>query len=227
MRLAQQVKMVGLDRFLPELLLGASQCPSDIAASYIRQAAIDLCEQSNVLRRKIIVEAQAGVGDYLLEPPDCTRTNKIVEVCDHLGNTYLRDIKARCEAPCAVTCVDACGNGEWFPMQRMRVWFDQPNVLNVRPLPRFDVDLGYVIEISVIPDRDACELDEILYQRYAPTIVSGALAYLQLQANQPWTNPALARVNKDQFKVGSARALGDVLVGAAGASHRLVARRIV
>jgi hypothetical protein len=112
-------------------------------------------------------------------------------------------------------------------MQRLRVWFEQPNVFNVRPIPRFDLDLGFVVEISVVPDRDACEVDELLYQRYAPTIVAGALSYLQLQQGQPWSNPGLAQANKRQFNVGAARALGDVLVGTAGGNHRLTARRIV
>lgn len=227
MRLAKTVKMVGLDVFLPELLLTAPALPSDIAASYIRQAIIDLAEQSNCLRRHLFVEAQAGAGDYLLEPPDCTHTNKIVKVCDRQGGDYFVRPGGHCEVPCAVSCADVCGHGSWFPMQHLQVWFEQPNVLNIRPVPRVDLDLGYTVEISVTPDRDACEVDEILYQRYSPTIVAGALSYLQLQAGQPWSNPGLSKANKDAFKIGSARALGDVLLGAASGPQRLTTRRIV
>jgi len=114
-----------------------------------------------------------------------------------------------------------------MPMQRLQVWFEQPNVLNINPVPRVDLDIGYVVEIVVIPDRDACEIDEIMYQRYAPTIVSGALAYLQLQQNQPWSNPGLSQANSNKFKIGSARALGDILLGAASGPQRLTTRRIV
>jgi hypothetical protein len=227
MRLAKTVKMIGLDVFLPELLMSAPALPSDIGASYIRQAVIDFAEQSNSLRRTIFVEAQAGCSDYLLEPPDCTHTNKIVRVCDARGNDYFVESRAPCAPPCAVTCVDACGPGGWFPMQTLRVWFEQPNVLNVSPVPRVDLDLGFTVEISVIPDRDACEVDENVYQRYAPTIVAGALSYLQLQAGQPWSNPGLSKANRDSFKLGSARALGDVLLGASSGLKRLTTRRIV
>jgi hypothetical protein len=227
MRLAKTVKMVGLDVFLPELLMSAPALPSDIAASYIRQAAIDLAEQSNCLRRQIIVESQAGCSDYLLEPPDCTRTNKIVRVCDARGNEYFVDSRAPCAPPCAVSCIDACCSGDWFPMSTLRVWFEQPNVFNVLPTPRVDLDLGFTVEISVVPDRDACEVDELLYQRYSPTIVAGALSYLHLQPGQPWSNPGLSKANKDTFKIGSARALGDVLLGASSGAKRMTTRRIV
>lgn len=229
-KLVETVEMVKLERFTPEIILATPDVPTDIAENYVRQAAIELAEDSHILRRKINIATQAGVTDYQLEPPDCTHTLKIVEVCDWMGRRYTVLPNVPCEPPCGVSITDACGGcapGGFIARSTIWVAFTQPNELEVRPVPGVDIDLGYKVEISVAPDRDACELDEILYQRYAPTIHQGALWHIYMLPGKPWSSPQLARYHEGEFKKLKSRAQLDALVGASGANHRMTTRRFV
>lgn len=227
MKLLKTVRKVPLEKFLPELILAVPQVSNDIAESYIRQAAIKLVEQSHCLKREIGVETQSGVTDYLLTAGDGTITDKIDEICDWLGRPYYILPNQPCIPPCAVRCVDICGPGGFAPLSPITAWFEQPNILHVRPVPAVDIDLGYRVKLSVIPSREACDLDEILYERYQPVLVAGALADLYAQPEKPWTNLALSKVKMDEFKIGCARALGDSATGARQGVHKMTTARFV
>jgi hypothetical protein len=233
MRLITIPKKVPLHVFTPELILAVPQVPTDIAESYIRQSAIDLVEQSHCLKRDIAIATQAGVSDYQLEPGDGTHTDKIDQVCDWLGRPYTVLPNKPCFPPCGVRCVDFCapgtngGLGTFAPLSPVVAWFEQPNEFHVNPVPQVDVDLGFMVKLSVIPDRDACDLDELLYQRYQPAIVAGALAYLYEMPDKAWTNIALSVAKRKESNMKTARALGDAMTGAKQGVHRMTTARFV
>jgi len=83
MRMITVPKKVPLSIFTPELILAVPQVPTDIAESYIRQAAIDLVEQAHCLKREIRIETQAGVSDYLLASGDGERVDSVPSRSDH------------------------------------------------------------------------------------------------------------------------------------------------
>ena len=67
--------------------------------------------------------------------------------------------------------------------------------------------------IAVAPKRDACEVDEIMYERYLDAVVSGTLAELYKMANASWHNAALAQLRDAQYAqkvsgIGVDRVLG-------------------
>lgn len=257
MNLVEKQPMVPLSVFLPQLLLSAPQIPEGVAESYIRDAAILLAEQSMILKRTVAIPLQAGCGEALLEPPDCTHTWAIDRVCDFMGRWYT----VLPDQPCMVTCgsglgpslsaLSCCVSGAqpvlppnsscgpicepgvgWWWGSPFTVWFEQPNHLRIQPLPQVDVeDMGLRVRLTVLPDRDACELDELIYQRYSPVVVAGALSLLYAMPNvdgsAPWSAPALAKLKEREFKVGCARAFGDALVGVAKRSYRMTAQRII
>ncbi len=257
MNIVEARPMVPLSAFLPQLLLSAPQVPDAVAESYIRDAAILLAEQASLLKRIVTVPIQAGCRDILLEPPDCTRTWAIDSICDFAGRWY----RVLPDQPCMVECgsglgpslsaLSCCVTGAqpvlppsascgplgapgvgWWWGTPFTCWFEQPNHLRINPLPQVDVDdIGMRVRLSVVPERDACELDELLYQRYAPVVVAGALQLLYAMPNvdgsAPWSAPALVKMKEREFKVGCARALGDALVGVAKGVHRMTAQRIL
>lgn len=231
MRLVTKPRMVPLSAFTPELILAVPELQDEIAESYIRQAAIDFALQTNALRRVVAIEAQAGVGDYMLDAGQHVVVNRIVRVCDWRGNSYYVSPGKACRPPCWVSvaeiCPSSCGGGAFGHNPVLTVEFVDPNELHVRPVPEVDFDLGYEVEVSVIPTREACELDEAMFAKHAPVIVSGALKYLHLMPNRRWSNPGLAQAADQAFKLGCARALGDALVGVSGGSHRLTTRRVL
>lgn len=257
MNFIQKYPMVPLSAFLPQLVLSAPQVPEPIAESYIRDAAILMCEQASLLKREMTVSLQAGCRDILLEPPDCTHTWALDQVCDFNGNWY----RTLPEQPCMVQCgsglgpslsaLSCCVTGAqpvlpptascgplcapgvgWWWGTPFACWFEQPNHLHIDPIPQVDVeDIGLRVRMTVVPDRDACELDEIIYQRYAPVVVAGALQLLYAMPNidgsAPWSAPALVKMKEREYKVGMARAFGDSLVGVAKRTYRMTAQRIV
>lgn len=62
------------------------------------------------------------------------------------------------------------------------------------------------VEYSVIPCRDACEVDEYLYKHHKTAIVAGALASLHLMPQRPWTSGEAARQRRVQFEEDVAEA---------------------
>jgi hypothetical protein len=249
-RIEIDVPQVELEKFLPELLLSAPGCPQEIAASYVRQAAIDMAESSSMLRRIVRVDLQAGVQSYLVEPPDCVRTIGITRVINSLGGNGqgfgfgvggYRMVPDDTPIPfdgCLTMPLGCCGGafpdggggfgigtgyGYGPPVAR----FTQPNELLVSPIPQCDGDLGLRVELIVAPTRETCTLDRVYYDRYAPALVSGALMYLYRLPKQDWTDYNLGQKMETEFKKWTTKAAGDRLLGAARGPFRLVTPRIL
>lgn len=56
------------ERFIPETIVGIEDPDEDIAANYIRQAAIDFARRGRVLQREILIQLQPEQCTYPLEP---------------------------------------------------------------------------------------------------------------------------------------------------------------
>lgn len=236
MRLCSTPDKVTLEEFLPELRLLANNVPSDIAAAYIRTAAIEFAERTAAVKRSVFVDLQCGVQQYLLEPPDedSSRTVSIDWICDTRGRRHYLRPNQPCELTCACVCPGACDvgplqqTGPW-PTQTvfLPMWFEQPNTLVVRQNVRFDGQTGLRVNLNVAPKRDACDLDRVLFERYLMTLVNGAAGYLLLQQKQDWYNPQLAKECERKFKIGMAQGATDALIGESRGPFRAHAQRIV
>jgi hypothetical protein len=237
MRLCNTPDKVALDEFLPELQLLVSGVPSEIAAAYVRTAAIEFAERSLVLKRDVHVDLQCGVQEYLLEPPDedTSRTIAIDFVCDDRGRRHV----VRPNEPCNLICPCFCGPGcneSGYPLHdvgpyplnaSLPVWFKQPNSLFVLEPVRADFETPLRVTMSIAPDRDACDVDRLLYQRYLMPIVMGAASYLMLMPKQDWYAPQLAQKMEKDFKIAQARAAIDAMIGVSRGPFRAHAQRIV
>lgn len=237
-RIETDVPQVELEAFLPELMLSAPGLPQEIAASYIRQAAIDMAESGNTLRRTVRIELQAGVQNYLLEPPDCVRTIGVSRISGRNGwcNSGYRMVPDDVPMPaigCLQVPVAGCAAFGFGPSAN-QAWgvggiakLQNPNELWVSPVPQCDADLGIEVELIVAPKRDACTVDRVMFDRYAPALVAGALMYLYRLPKQDWTDYNLAQKMETEFKKWTTKASGDRLLGAARGPFRLVTPRIV
>ena len=236
MRLCDTPEMVPLDDFLPELRLIAAGVPSEIAASYIRTAAIEFAERSLVLKREVFVDLQCGVQEYLLEPSedDTMRTIAIDFVCDSRGRRHFVRPNEPCLLNCPCLCTIGCDTGPlqqtgpmpfetlWLPL-----WFKQPNSLFVRAPVRSDGRADLRVTLSVAPKRDACELDRVLLERYLMGIVAGAAGYLLLQPKQDWYAPQLGAKYQRDFKIAQAYAATNALINESRGPFRVHAQRVV
>jgi hypothetical protein len=240
-RIEIDVPQVELEAFLPELMLSAPGLPQEIAASYIRQAAIDMAESANLLRRTVRVIAQAGVQSYLLEPPDCVRTIGISRVVGMGNQGGFRVVPDDIPIPtngCMTLGLGCCGafpdggggygiGGAACGWLSATAQFQQPNELILTPIPQCEGDLGIRVDLIVAPKRDACTLDTLLFERYAPALVAGALMYLYRLPKQDWTDYNLSQKMETEFKKWTTKASGDRLLGAMRGPFRLVTPRIV
>ena len=185
--------------FIPEIVARVPKLFDEVAAHYVREAAIEFAQRAKVLRQIITVDLQAGVSDVLLEP-DCgmhvVSIHKLCADCDCAQHYEL--IPGR---PCGIACDGAS------------VWFVPPTTLSISPSPRVDREGAFWALVSVAPDRDACELPEILYQRYSDRLVVGALSKIHLMKGEAWYDAPLADRMEKKFNAGVTVAALDRLTG--------------
>lgn len=206
---------VTLDLFVHEIALALGDMPDGIAENFVRQAAIDFCERSQIIRRVVDIDLICGVSDYPILLPD-ERIVSIQRVC----------VGDRCCAERAVLSASApCETGCTF--HGHSIWFVPPDSLNIRPTPSVDRAKAIRVHVAVAPLRDACELDSVLYERYHETILDGALARLYLAKTTPWHDKELANLHKTQFDQGIAAAGLDRLTGDTRGPFKMAFRRII
>jgi hypothetical protein len=58
------------ERWLPEVIIGIEDPDEEIAANYVRQAAIEFCKGARVLQREVVIQLEPGVTRYPVFPYD-------------------------------------------------------------------------------------------------------------------------------------------------------------
>lgn len=76
--ITEAIDTYGWDRWLPEVIVGIDDPDEEIAANYVRQAAIDFCEGGRVLQREIRIDLQPQVDLYPVFPYDGERIVGII-----------------------------------------------------------------------------------------------------------------------------------------------------
>lgn len=174
--------MIPYSDFIPEIKLALGEIPDDVAESYVRQSAIDFCVRSQVLVRKVEIDMQAGVTTYPVKTLGCEQIVSIQRIC---AGAQCQSLQLLTHEPCD-TGLQAHGG----------VWFVPPNELRVTTAPTTDRKGGIVVFVAVAPERDSCECDPILYERYHEAIINGALARLYLAKATPWHDKTLAEYHR-------------------------------
>lgn len=227
--LPELTEKVRLEVFLPEIRMLAPGCPDEIIASYVRQAAIELADKTLCLKREATLALQGGVREYLLEPDDCVRVVSIDWVCDARGTRHFPKPHQPCVVPCAAgACWPTCQGAEFNPFEGYQwVTFKQPNSFILSFEPKVDMGVGMLVRMSVAPKRDACDIDELLYEKYAQDIHAGAAAFLLMMQNQPWYQPQMASILQKRWLTAQSKIAGDALVQESRGPFQMKAQRIV
>lgn len=227
-RLEEETPKVDLSVFLDEVRLMAPGCPEEIIASYVRQAAIEAADRSLLLKRTGQILWQAGVRLYPLEADDCTRIVNIDWICDYRGRRHYPKPNAPCVLPCERICNPMYANAVADVQLDWR-WatFRQPNELELGFTPLCDVAPGLSVRFSVAPTRDACEIDALLYEKYAQDIHKGAAQWLLAMPNQPWTNVAMAGKYERDWMRSLTKFSTDALLQESRGPFQATAQRIV
>lgn len=224
---------VKLDVFLPEIRMLTPGCPDEIIASYVRQAVIELSDKALALKREQWIQLQVGVREYLLAPDDCVRVVAIDWVCDETcgGRRYVPTPHLPCNIQCSVSaCWPTCGPGQFvgFGFEAPQwVSFKQPNSFFVSFMPKCDMGIGMRVRMSVAPTRDACEIDQIIYEKYAQDIHAGAASYLLLMQGQSWYQPQLGSIMQKRWLTAQGKIAGDAMIQESRGPFSVRAQRIV
>lgn len=75
-------------RWLPEVMVGIDSPEPEIAASYVRETAIEFAERSQVLLRRAYIQLQPNVTEYPLEPYVGERIVGVIETRPVLNPQY-------------------------------------------------------------------------------------------------------------------------------------------
>lgn len=182
---------VSLDDFLPYIQPQAPNAPAEMAAHYVRLAAIQFCRETQLLKERLCVDLQEGVHDYCLELDGCDLN--IVS----LTNVCMRGRQGAAlrSMPCGTDNVSGCA-----------YFYTHPHDLVVWPAPSSDEPGGLCADAVLAPGQDACELPRRLYDDFAEVIGDGAASKLLLIKGADWYDPQAAGIYLKRFMNGVRRA---------------------
>ncbi|ETD67551.1 hypothetical protein V757_11215 [Pelistega indica] len=207
---------VSFDEFKHEIRLAIGEAPDDLIANYVRLAIIELCERSQVLARTIEIDLQCGVEEYYIETEEDERIVSIQRICVD-GNCCSDNAILRASEPCDTGCT----------VHSRAIWFVPPDTLNIRPVPTSNKEGAVKVFVAVAPTREACSVDQLIYERYFDTVINGALARLYLAKTTPWHDRGLAEYHRQLFDKGVAVAGMDRQTGHMRGRIKMTPRRII
>jgi uncharacterized protein YbdZ (MbtH family) len=192
--------MAAYESFLSRVLIEVPGCAEISAIQAIRDACIEFCEKSLVLvRDHDPVTVQQGVVDYDLEPPTGTLVIKIMQA-------WLDDAKLEPAAPDQVRHA-ALYNRDYASYQSaastplVYVQKDERTV-SLWPVPDKTYTNGLTMRVALKPTRSSSAVDDAIFEEYAETIASGALARLMISPGKPYTNPQVSGAHRLMFGQG-------------------------
>lgn len=142
-------------RWLPEVMVGIEDPDEEIAASYVREAAIEFCRGGRVLQREVVIPLQSGVNTYPVIPYEQEQIVGVISAT----------LDQRQSCSCSGTGGDAYG-----------IRFALDTARNEIHVERHGCEEGRLLRVRVwaSPTEDACEHDVFLYDNFRRAIAQGA-----------------------------------------------------
>lgn len=176
-----------LSEFHEELLFEYPNLPTELFDYYLVSTAIKMAKAGNLIRRRIVIDAQQGVTRYRLNSPDGLDIHAIL----------------------GIRSAPACSCGAWEinrsfdPPEgaalcgREISWYDpQDNVLHINPP---FCEGRYFVSVAVTPQRGACELPKQYLTEFFPALMMGTKGNILLITGRPWTNLQLGNAYVNEF----------------------------
>lgn len=167
MPIAEAINTYDWERWLPEVIVGIEDPDEEIAANYVREAAIEFSETSRVLQRQVTVRLQPGQRTYPVLPYDDERVVGVLRAT--LG------FRPACSCPSTLSG-SAYGVNFAFDPARQQI-----EILD--PEGRFEAcRTGQTLRILVwsAPTESACRHDVFLYEHFRRNIARGARRHYAL-----------------------------------------------
>lgn len=148
------------DLWLPEVIVGIEDPDEEIAAHYVRAAAIDFAKTARVLQRQIVIPLQQGTCTYSLEPYEGERIVGVI-------GAAVDDCQP---CPCSNGCTVVMPNGLSFRLDPAR------NELTLESYAGDCTCASKLLRVLVwsAPTEQACAHDVFLYDNYRSEITAAA-----------------------------------------------------
>jgi hypothetical protein len=171
-----------------DLKFDIPQLRTDACVQFLRRAAIHMATSAPILRRTVEINTSCKADNYRIESPDCTDVVSLI----------------RCHSRCWGPIELVSSERDWNSHQlwRPRAIFREPNEI-VFSGNALSNNTGFLLEISVAPQHDACEVDQVFSRGdYYETLLIGARAIAYDLPDKFWTNAVLAENYRQRFEQG-------------------------
>lgn len=201
--------MIDLSKFFPRLIPSLTGAPEPLVLQALNDAAIQFCDQSLAVTVNLDpITLPVGMSAIELEPPTNTTIAQVLNVWydKKLLNAVPYGQMTNIYRPDAT------------PLEYTIEYIDEVVNLMVYPAPDKLVKNGLVVRCALRPTRDATQVHDILYQRYADGILAGAQAILCNMPDQPWTDYTRAQSMAVLARTRANQARADMMFGRVQAS---------
>lgn len=159
-QLRDAIPAMGWATWLPEVIVGIEDPDEEIAASYVREAAIEFAKYTRVMQRQILIPIDPERCVYPLEP--------------YAQENIIGVIAAGLDSSPASACQSACSGylpgGVEYTLDLAR---NELHLEGCRPSCSAPCEVLRLL-VWAAPTEDACEHDTFLYEMFRSDITAGA-----------------------------------------------------
>ena len=165
-------KFVDVDKFLPRIQSSIDGIDTDMAISYIMDAVIQFCRESQLIRRVKCINLECCTTSYPLEVSPNERLSELMAVRVFSNG-------------CAIE-------------QEVNYYIDN-DVLYVHETPHMN-GLTLEVEYTVVPKRDSTVIPEVIYEDWVNAVTHLAFSGLYSLGDMEWANLTVADYHARQYQ---------------------------
>ena len=165
-------KFVDVDKFLPRIQSSIDGIDTDMAISYIMDAVIQFCRESQLIRRVKCINLECCTTSYPLEVSPNERLSELMAV---------RVFSNGCASE-----------------QEVNYYIDN-DVLYVHEIPHMN-GLTLEVEYTVVPKRDSTVVPEVIYEDWVNAVTHLAFSWLYSLGDMEWANLTVADYHARQYQ---------------------------
>ena len=182
--------------FLPEVLPSVPGCPIPMAINAIRNAAIQLCQESSWLTyTPAAIDIVAGTSEYALTPPTGSLVSDVLWAAHNDQN-----LTAKTEAQLDML------SGTWRTDSGDPVYYTfisrATRIIRLVPTPTTALTGGLKLRYAIKPTPTATTVDDTVFEEWHEYIAAGALMRLLEIKDKPWSSQAEADRQLGIFAAG-------------------------
>lgn len=202
-----------IDDFLPEILQYVHGAPSILVRTHVRNAVVDFCQRTGILKRdpstfQIEGEEHTYLMQFCQDRYIAIGCEDVFEEGVSVGNEreFLRTTSHQLDSEYH-NWRNMTGNPTRYYLT------EEINKIRFFPTPVNDGTRDIIVRGVVRPRRDQNEFDEFLYEKWHEVIQNGALASLLVIPAGSWFNAGLAAAMGVAYKRGVRQARRVALAG--------------